>query len=121
MINDYKDLIVWQKSMDLVEEIYRLVKKLPKDELFALSSQMRRAVVSIPSNIAEGNSRNSNKEYIHFLSVARGSKSEIETQLHICVRLNYIKQSETEKAFLLCDEIGRMINSIIKKLQNTKN
>jgi len=72
-IKDYKDLIVWQKAMDLAEEVYRLVKKLPKEELFALSDQIRRAVISIPSNIAEGHERNSIKEYYQFLSIAKGS------------------------------------------------
>ncbi len=75
MIKDFKDLIVWQKAMELVVEVYNLVKKLPKEELFALSDQMRRSAISIPSNIAEGQGRNSTKEYIHFLAIAKGSKT----------------------------------------------
>lgn len=75
----HKELLVWQKSMLLVEEIYRLVKRLPKEETYALSDQMRRAAVSIPSNIAEGNARNSPKEFQHFLYISLGSAAELET------------------------------------------
>ena len=87
-VKSYKDLIVWQKSMDLVIEIYKLVKKLPKEETYSLSDQMRRAVVSIPSNIAEGYTRKSTNEYLNFLSIANGSRTELETQLLICERIN---------------------------------
>ncbi len=89
-LTNYKELIVWQKSMSLVTEIYQLVKFLPKEETYALSDQMRRAAVSIPSNIAEGQARNSTREFVNFLSIARGSKAELETQLMICVRLKYL-------------------------------
>ena len=115
----YRELIVWQKSMDLVEEVYKLVRRLPKEETYALSDQMRRAVVSIPSNIAEGYGRNAPKEYVRFLNIARGSKHEIETQLLICVRLHYLNDSDITFAMQLCDEIGRMLNSLIKKLLPT--
>ena len=111
----YKDLIVWQKSMTLTTEVYSLTKKLPKDELFGLTSQLKRAVVSIPSNIAEGNGRASKKEYSRFLSVARGSKSEVETQLLICVNLGYLQQSEIEPALNLCIEISKMLNAMLSK------
>ena len=114
MINSYKELIVWQKSMDLVVEIYKLVKSLPKDELYALSSQMRRAAVSIPSNIAEGYSRDSDKQFLQFLSISKGSASELETQLIICTRLNYLTKSQIEIALNLCDEICRMLSKIIQ-------
>ena len=114
MKKGYKELIVWQKSMDLVVEVYCLIKLLPKEEQFALASQMRRAAVSIPSNIAEGNSRNTTKEYIHFLNIALGSKAEIETQIEICKRLGYL--SATEKADSLCAEVRKMLNVIIQKL-----
>ncbi len=80
----YRDLVVWQKSMDLVEEIYRLTKLLPKEEFFGIANQLRRAAISIPSNIAEGNTRNSQKDYARFLSIARGSEAKIETQLEVC-------------------------------------
>ena len=112
----YRDLIVWQKAMDLVVEVYNLTKLLPKEELYALTNQLRRAVVSIPSNIAEGNGRHTPQEYVRFLSIARGSKSEVETQLEICVRLNYISMEQTSWAFGLCAEVGKMLNSMIQKL-----
>jgi len=85
-VMNYQDLIVWQKAMELAEIVYVLARKLPKEELFALSDQMRRAAISIPSNIAEGHARNSTKEFIQFLSIAKGSTAEIETQLLLCVR-----------------------------------
>ena len=115
-IEDYKDLIVWQRSMELAEEVYQLVKKLPKEELFALSDQIRRAVISIPSNIAEGYERNSTKEYIHFLSIAKGSKAELETQLLLCTKIHYLNNSDIEKSISLIQEIGKMINSLQKHL-----
>ena len=119
-IKDFKDLILWQRAMDLVVEVYDLIKKLPKEELFALSDQIRRAVISIPSNIAEGQGRNSPKEFVHFLSIAKGSKAELETQLLLCVRINYLTESEMEKAMSLIEEVGKMLNSLQKKL-TTKN
>lgn len=114
-IRDFKDLIVWQKAMDLTVEVYQLVKKLPKEELFALSDQMRRAVTSIPSNIAEGRGRDSIKEYTHFLSIAKGSNAELETQLLLCVKINYLNNSDIEKALGLMKEVGKMFNSFTKE------
>ena len=115
-IKDFKDLILWQRAMDLVVEVYDLIKKLPKEELFALSDQIRRAVISIPSNIAEGQGRNSPKEFVHFLSIAKDSKAELETQLLLCVRINYLKELEIEKAMSLVEEVGKMLNSLQKRL-----
>jgi len=100
--------------MDLTIEIYKLVRSLPKEETYALSDQMRRAVVSIPSNIAEGQGRNSDKEFVNFLSIARGSLWELETQLEICVRLGYIDQSLTANATILATEISKMLNALSK-------
>lgn len=111
----YKDLILWQKSMELVKEVYLLIQKLPQEENYALSSQMRRAVVSIPSNIAEGSGRKSQKDYIRFLDIARGSQYELETQLHICIMLNYLTEDETKKVFSLLSEVGKLLNSFIKR------
>jgi four helix bundle protein len=115
-IRNYKDLIVWQKAMDLVIEVYKIIKLLPDDEIYALSNQMKRAAVSIPSNIAEGQERNTTKDYINYLYIARGSKSELETQLLICVRLNYLSENNIEIAQNLLTEIGKMLNSLIQKL-----
>lgn len=117
MIKNFKDLIVWQKAMELAEEVYQLVKKLPKEELFALSDQMRRAAISIPSNISEGQGRNSVKEYIRFLAIAKGSKAELETQLLLCVKINYLEESEIETAINLINEIGKMLNTLQKSLK----
>lgn len=113
----YKDLTVWQKAMDFTAEIYRLTKNLPKEELYALSNQLRRAAVSIPLNIAEGNARFSTKEYLRFLSIARGSCAEVETQLLLCVKLNYLEQEDVEAVLSLQNEIERMLNSMISKLR----
>ncbi len=116
MAGSYKDLIVWQKAMDLVEETYRIIKHLPREEMYALSDQMRRAATSIPSNIAEGQVRNSTKEFVMFLSIARGSNAELQTQLLISVRLRYLKEDEIRKALNLSEEVGKMLLTIIQKL-----
>ena len=114
----YKDLTVWQKAMDLTTEIYRLTQKLPKEELYGLTNQLRRAAVSIPSNIAEGNGRASTGDYVRFLIMARGSNAEVETQLLLCVRLDYLTQSDIEETLSLNDEIGKMLTTMIKKLRD---
>ncbi len=116
MVNSYRDLIVWQRAMDLVRETYRIVKLLPKEETYVLSDQMRRAAISIPSNIAEGQARNSTKEFIRFLSIARGSKAELQTQLMICVQLQYVSEDSITPAMCLAEEVGKMIGSLISKL-----
>ncbi len=103
--------------MDLVESVYSLTKSLPSDERYALTDQIRRAVVSIPSNIAEGHGRQTDKEYKQYLSIAKGSVSEVETQLMICVRLNYLTEQQTESVLVLCDEIRRMLTKIITTFQ----
>ena len=113
MVKSYKDLLVWQKSMTLVFEVYRIIKNLPKEELYALSSQIRRSAVSIPSNIAEGQQRNSTKEFINFLSIAKGSNAELQTQLIICVGLHYLSEDEINTAMQLSNEVGKMLNALI--------
>jgi len=113
----YQGLIVWQKAMELTAVIYKLVKKLPKEELFSLSDQMRRAVVSIPSNIAEGHDKHTNNEFIQFLTIARGSKAELETQLLICVKVGYLIETEITEALNLLTEIGKMLTSLINNLK----
>ena len=116
MINGHQELIVWQKAMELATEIYRIVKVLPKEETYALSDQMRRAAVSIPSNIAEGHARNSIKEYIQFLSIAKGSNAELQTQCLLCVRLQMMSHDKVSTALKLSDEVGKMLNMLIKTL-----
>lgn len=115
-MNSYKDLIVWKKSVDMVVQLYDYISDFPKNESYALSDQMRRAAISIPSNIAEGYERSTTAEYIRFLMIARGSKAELETQLHIC---NQLKMGGEEKNSVLqsnCEEIGKMLNSLISSL-----
>ena len=110
----FKDLIVWQKSMELVRVVYALSKAFPVDERYALTDQLRRAVVSIPSNIAEGSGRASNADYGHFLSIARGSLYETMTQLQVAVDLGYIPAISSELESQM-SEIGRMLGSMLKK------
>ncbi len=117
MAESYQNLQVWQKSMELTVEIYRLVKLLPKEEVFALSNQMRRAVISIPSNIAEGKNRCSNKEFKQFLSIARGSAAELETQLLICNKIGYFDEAALANATALCKEVGKMLYGLMESLQ----
>lgn len=114
---NYKDLQVWRKSMDLVVEIYKLVKLLPKEEIYALSDQMRRAAISIPSNIAEGQSRNSTKEFTQFLSVSKASAAELTTQLLICNRIGYFNDSQTAYALDLTAEVERMLVALMRSIQ----
>jgi four helix bundle protein len=104
--------------MDLVTNIYTLTSKLPKDEAFALCSQMRRAAVSIPSNIAEGYERNSVRDYIKFLHVALGSNAELQTQLEICVRVEYLTREDIKDIYTLSREVSRILSKTITTLQN---
>ena len=115
-IKHYKDLSVWQKSMDLAVEIFKVVKFLPREELYGLSDQMRRAVVSVPSNIAEGQQRSSTKDYIRFLHIAKGSLGELETQIMLCERLEYLGKEKTGQLIGQCVEIQRMISGLISSL-----
>jgi four helix bundle protein len=117
-IKTYRDLVVWQKSMALVVEIYRLTKSFPKEELYGLSSQIRRCVVSIPSNMAEGYGRSSTNEYIRFLRVAISSLYELQTQIEISFNLHYLTKSNFDKIYELSREIERMLSSLLKKLND---
>ncbi len=98
-IENYRDLLVWQKGMNIVESVYRLTHKLPTDERWGLNSQMRRAAVSVPANIAEGYGRQATGEYRHHLSIARGSLLELETHLLVCRRLGFLKPKEIDFCF----------------------
>jgi len=119
-IKTYRDLEVWQVAMDLVEVVYRLTKTFPSDEKFGLTSQLRRAAVSIPSNIAEGWGRTHIKEYLHHLSIAKGSLMEVETQLTIAVRLAYLERESAREAWDLAQSVGKMLTKLIQSLQNPK-
>lgn len=118
MVNSFKDLIVWQKSMDLAREIYTLSERFPKSESFSLTNQIRRAAVSIPSNIAEGYGRYTTPEYIRFLSIANGSLLELNTQILLAVSLGYIAQPDIINVENLIAEISKMLNSLRNKLSN---
>ena len=111
---NYQDLQVWQKAMELVEEVYKVTEQLPKTELFALSSQLKRAAVSIPSNIAEGQKRLNKAETIQFTGIALGSIAETETQLILCQRLH---GADTYRALGLCTDVGKMSTALIRSLK----
>ena len=116
-IKSYKDLLVWQKAYDLALKVYKLTSAFPAHEKYALVQQIRRATVSIPSNIAEGNTRNHSKEYVQFLYVALGSKSEVETQLMLAKDLGYITAEDHESSLVRLSEIGKMLNGLISVLK----
>ena len=111
------DLNVWQESIKLVKEIYSITTKFPQNEVFGLTSQIKRAVVSVPSNIAEGASRQTNREFIQFLYIAIGSLSEVETQLIIAKELNFIKHKDIQISLENIINIKKMINGLIKYLK----
>jgi four helix bundle protein len=113
---NYRDLETWQKAMDMVQEVYEATRDFPKEEIYGLRSQIRRAVVSIPSNIAEGQGRESVKDFLRRLSIAYGSLCETETQIVIAGRLGYIKDDASEKLMLRAGEVGRLINGLTRSL-----
>lgn len=115
-VKTYKDLIVWQKSMCLVDMVYDMFSLMPSEEKYSLCDQMRRSAVSIPSNIAEGWARATTKEYLNFLSIANGSYCELETQLQICKRNKLAPDEKVTEALSLADEVGKMLASMIRKL-----
>lgn len=120
-ISSFRELKVWQKSMDLVELTYKEIRKLPQEERFELKSQMQRCAVSIPSNIAEGYARSSTKEYLNFLSIAKGSAAELLTQLLLCVRLGYRSDDDVAGAIALLTEVDKMLTAMTASLKNKGN
>lgn len=115
-VSSYKDLLVWQRSMDLVETVYGTTAKFPPAEQWGLISQMRRAAVSVPSNIAEGYGRQATGEYRHHLSMGRGSLLELETQVLLCRRLKYLEAADADAVLTEIEEISKMLASLISKL-----
>ena len=113
----YKDLIVWQKSYEFTLEIYKVTKKYPKEELFGLTSQMRRASASIPANLAEGSMRKSNKEFQQFIRIARGSMAEMEVQLELSKDLNYLNQGQFSELRNQLEEVGKLLNGLLKSIK----
>lgn len=120
MIESYKDLKVWQRSMDLVCATYSMSQALPREELFGLTSQMRRSAVSIPSNIAEGYGRDNTGDYVHMLRIAQGSLKELETQLMIASRVGWVDTTATQPALTICDEVGRMLRALIRSIEGNR-
>ena len=120
-VADYKQLIVWQKSMDLAANVYRCTQQFPREEVFGLASQVRRAAVSIVSNIAEGQGRGSTVDFIRFLRVSNGSRQEAETQLILAQRLGYTNESSLASLMEQCAEIGRMLAGLIRALETQEH
>ena len=118
MVQSYRDLVAWNKAMDLVTEIYRVTHNFPKEELFGLTSQLRRAAVSIPSNIAEGKGRLSKGEFRQFLGNARRSLAEVETQLIIAQKISYLDEPEINRLLSQVEEVGKIINGLISAVKN---
>ncbi|MDR3226668.1 MAG: four helix bundle protein [Prevotellaceae bacterium] len=119
-MHNFKELLVWQKSMELVKDVYLFTKKFPKDELFGLTQQIRRAVISIPSNIAEGAGRTTDADFSHFIDIALGSAYEVETQLYISLDLEYIFHDDFKNIIEKIQSIEKMIYNLKKSYQKTK-
>ena len=116
-IGSYRDLLVWQKGIGLVKLLYEISREFPADERFGLTSQIRRAAVSVPSNIAEGQERFTTREFIHFISYAEGSIAEIDTQLVIALELDFCKAARVKPALDAIVEVRKMLNALRRKLQ----
>ena len=117
LTNSFRDLEVWQEAMQLVEEVYRLSRRFPPDERFGLTAQVRRAAVSIPSNIGEGGRRKRRKANLYHLDIALGSQGEVDVQLEIARRLAYIDAADHQKIVQRVDRVGRMLNGLIQSMQ----
>lgn len=112
----YKDFVVWQKGIELAKCIYAVTRRFPNEERFGLTSQMRRAAISIPSNVAEGQARRTTPEFIQFVSHAEGSAAELDTQIILAVELNFCRKADVLPIYELNDEIRRMLNALRRKL-----
>jgi|SRR6516225_9315056 four helix bundle protein len=117
MVTSYRDLLVWQKGIELVIACYRVAESFPKTELFGLCSQLKRAIVSVPANIAEGHGRRSTKEFLHHLSIAYGSLMEVETHLQIALQLGFIDVQTLNSHLERSQEVGRMLNGLMRSLR----
>jgi len=116
-IQSYRDLKVWQQGMDLTEVCYRITRQFPKDELYGMTAQIRRAAVSVPANIAKGHGRNSRGDYAHFLRVAQGSLKELETPLLLAQRIGLTIEKVVEPIVSKCDTLGKMLRALIRALE----
>jgi four helix bundle protein len=120
-IKSYRDLLVWQKAMDLVADSYALSAKLPKLETYGLASQIQRSTVSIPANIAEGHGRDHLGDSLHHLSMANGSLMELETHLLLCARLSYLQANEVESLLEKAGEVSRMLSGLTRSLKQNRS
>ena len=118
VVQSYRELEVWQFAMELAESCYRVTRSFPKEEMFGLTSQIRRAAVSIPANIAEGQGRDYTKEFLHHLSISRGSLMELETHLLLSRRVGLLNQDDLDHCLTLTDRISRMLSGLRKALEN---
>jgi four helix bundle protein len=118
MVDHYRELNVWQKAMELVDDVYRVTATFPKSEIYGLTSQIRRSAVSIPSNIAEGAARKTTKDFLRFLSITLGSLAELETQIMIAQRQGFISESDIFLQSRKMSDIGKMLNGLQKSLAN---
>ena len=117
-LESYRDLRVWQESMQLAEDCYRLTRRFPKEELFGLTSQIRRSSARIPANVAEGYGRGHRGEYLQFLRVANGSLKELETHLLLSIRVEVTRQEAVAPLLAQCDDVGKMLAGLIRSLQS---
>ncbi len=117
-VRHYRELKVWQAGMDLAAECYETTKEFPREELFGMTSQIRRAAASVPANIAEGQGRHHTKEFLNHLSIARGSLMELETHLLLCQRVGLMKREKAERLLSLSDEISRMLSGLRRSLEH---
>jgi four helix bundle protein len=119
-IKSFRDLIVWQKAMELVKEVYIITRDLPTEEKYGLTGQLRKSAVSVPSNIAEGWGRKSTGNYLQFLKISNGSLCEADTQLTLCVMLGFLNDEKTNRAKSLVEEVGKMLRSLINTIEKNK-
>ena len=119
-IKSYRDLEVWQRGIDLVEEVYKVSKLFPRDEQLGLTNQIRRSSVSVPANIAEGQARSSRADFLRFLHIAKGSLAETETHLLISLRLTYVSREQVKPTWALSQEVGRLLSGLIRSLEKDR-
>jgi four helix bundle protein len=119
-IKTYQELFAWQKAMDLAEETYRITRDFPSEERFGLTSQLRRAAVSVPSNVAEGHQRGSTSDYVRYLHIAKGSLAEAETQIVLATRLKFLNGKAADPWLTTASEVGRLINGLIASLRGRR-
>ncbi len=119
-LRSYRELDVWKLAMDLVENVYRLTRSFPADERFGMTSQLQRAAISVPANIAEGYGRTHRGDYLHHLSIARGSLMEVETHLALAARLKFVTREQALQSWRILQDVGKMLNKLIRSLESPR-